>query len=224
MSLPIEPLGENGLLLRLGTGIDIDTNARVHALAAILADARPAWLQEIVPAFDTLALFVDLASMQHGDAPLDEASSWVRRQWANHSPSSAGSSTVARTVELPVHFGGEGGPDLEAVAAATALSRDEVVARFCAPNYQVAMLGFAPGFPYLIGLDPTLAVPRLETPRTRVPAGSVAIGGAQAGVYPLEGPGGWRLLGRTQRELFDPRADPPTLLVPGDRVRFVPAR
>ena len=83
------------------------------------------------------------------------------------------------------------------------------------------MIGFAPGFPYLSGLDPALALPRLATPRTRVPAGSVAIGGAQTGIYPRESPGGWRLLGRTPLRLFDPQRDPPSLLAPGDRVRFV---
>lgn len=123
-----------------------------------------------------------------------------------------------------MRFGGDDGPDLAVVAEAAGLSEADAITRFCAPVYQVAMLGFAPGFPYLLGLDPVLAMPRLETPRTRVPAGSVAIGGAQAGIYPREGPGGWRLLGRTPVGLFDHEREPPALLAPGGTVRFVPAR
>jgi allophanate hydrolase subunit 1 len=123
-------------------------------------------------------------------------------------------------VEIPVCYGGEHGPDLDAVAAHAGLSRDEVVARHAGAGYTVAMLGFAPGFPYLLGLDPALHVPRRANPRTRVPSGSVAIGGAQTGIYPRELPGGWHLIGRTPRALFDPARNPPCLLAPGDRVRF----
>ena len=117
-------------------------------------------------------------------------------------------------------YGGEYGPDLEAVAVHAGLSPDAVVARHAAGDYSVAMLGFAPGFPYLLGLDPALHAPRRTDPRTRVPAGSVAIGGAQTGIYPRELPGGWNLIGRTPLPLFDPRREPPALLAAGDRVRF----
>ncbi|HEX5960369.1 MAG TPA: 5-oxoprolinase subunit PxpB [Rhodanobacteraceae bacterium] len=120
-------------------------------------------------------------------------------------------------VEVPVCYDG---PDLDAVAAYAGLSRAEVIARHTAAAYTVAMLGFAPGFPYLLGLDPALHMPRREYPRTRVPAGSVAIGGAQTGIYPRELPGGWNLVGRTPLVLFDPLREPPCLLAPGDRVRF----
>lgn len=124
------------------------------------------------------------------------------------------------SVEIPVCYGGEYGPDLDALAEHARLSRDEVIGRHVAAGYTVAMLGFAPGFPYLLGLDPALHVPRRADPRTRVPAGSVAIGGAQTGIYPRELPGGWNLIGRTPLVLFDPDRDPPCLLAPGDRVRF----
>jgi KipI family sensor histidine kinase inhibitor len=119
-----------------------------------------------------------------------------------------------------VCYGGESGPDLDAVAEHAGLSRDDVIARHAAAEYTVAMLGFAPGFPYLLGLDRALQVPRRPSPRTRVPAGSVAIGGAQTGIYPRELPGGWHLIGRTPLVLFDPAREPPCLLAPGDRVRF----
>ena len=129
-----------------------------------------------------------------------------------------------RVIEVPVCYGGELGPDLEDVARAVALSPAEVIARHSAPAYRVYLLGFTPGFPYLGGMDPRLACPRLSSPRVRVPAGSVAIAGAQTGVYSVESPGGWRLLGRTPLRLFDP--DPgarrPFLLAPGDGLRFVP--
>ncbi|WIG55610.1 MAG: Allophanate hydrolase 2 subunit 1 [Rhodanobacteraceae bacterium] len=121
---------------------------------------------------------------------------------------------------IPVCYGGDCGPDIDAIAEHAGLVRDEVIARHAAAEYTVAMLGFAPGFPYLLGLDAALHVPRRATPRTRVPAGSVAIGGAQTGIYPCELPGGWHLIGRTPLALFDPRRDPPCLLAPGDRVRF----
>jgi KipI family sensor histidine kinase inhibitor len=134
---------------------------------------------------------------------------------------SAGSSKpTGRLIEIPVCYGGEYGPDLDAVAKRAGLAPDEIVARHTAAEYAVAMIGFAPGFPYLLGLDPALATPRRTDPRTRVPAGSVAIGGAQTGIYPRELPGGWQLIGRTPLVLFDPRREPPCLLAPGDGLRF----
>ncbi|HEX5353991.1 MAG TPA: 5-oxoprolinase subunit PxpB [Rhodanobacteraceae bacterium] len=123
-------------------------------------------------------------------------------------------------VVIPVCYGGEYGPDLDAIAAHARLAPDDIVARHGASDYTVAMLGFAPGFPYLLGLDPVLHMPRRANPRTRVPAGSVAIGGAQTGIYPRELPGGWHLIGRTPLALFTPRREPPCVLAPGDRVCF----
>ena len=126
-----------------------------------------------------------------------------------------------RTVEIPVAYGGEYGPDLEAVAALTGHSPEEVVELHSSAEYLVYFLGFSPGFPYLGGMPESIAAPRLGTPRKRVPAGSVAIGGQQTGVYPMTSPGGWRIIGRTTLRLFDPDADPPALLRMGDHVRFV---
>jgi len=128
---------------------------------------------------------------------------------------------TSRVIDVPVCYGGDFGPDLDALATHAKLEAADVIARHTAATYTVAMLGFAPGFPYLFGLDPALHMPRRASPRTRVPAGSVAIGGAQTGVYPSELPGGWQLIGRTPLVLFDARRDPPSLLVPGDCVRFV---
>ena len=127
-----------------------------------------------------------------------------------------------RMVEIPVAYGGGNGPDLEAVATLTGHTPDEVVSLHSSAEYLVYFLGFSPGFPYLGGMPESIAAPRLETPRRRVPAGSVAIGGRQTGVYPVASPGGWRIIGRTPLRLFAPDADPPALLQMGDHVRFVP--
>jgi len=124
-------------------------------------------------------------------------------------------------VEIAVRYGGEDGPDLAFVAEYHDLNPVEVVRRHTAQTYHVGMMGFTPGFAYLMGLDPNLATPRLSTPRIVVPAGSVGIAGEQTGVYPLESPGGWRLIGRTDRTLFDPQYEPHFLFSPGDKVRFV---
>jgi KipI family sensor histidine kinase inhibitor len=124
-------------------------------------------------------------------------------------------------VEIPVRFGGEFGPDLEDVSRHTGYSPEEVIARFCAAEFEVYFVGFSTCFPYLGGLPAELATPRLSAPRKHVPEGSVAIGGSQAGVYPLASPGGWRLIGRTRLRLFDPDGEPPPLLRMGDRVIFV---
>ncbi len=124
--------------------------------------------------------------------------------------------------EIPVSYGGSDGPDLAEVAGRTGLSEKQVIALHASVEYRVLVVGFMPGFPYLGFLPAALDLPRRATPRVRVPAGSVAIAGRQAGIYPFETPGGWHLIGRTDAALWDPGRDPPALLAPGDRVRFVP--
>lgn len=214
----IEALGEDALLLRFADVIDAATNARVHAAARLIDASRPPWLRDIVPAYASLALFIDLDAFPATADPLQAATRWLQQQ------SFDGDDTgmQSRLVEIPVLYGGADGPDLDAVATHAGLSSRDVIQRHAMGEYTVAMLGFAPGFPYLIGLDPTLAMPRLETPRTRVAAGSVGIGGAQTGIYPRPGPGGWRIIGATSAVLFDPLRTSPSLLLPGDRVRFLP--
>lgn len=215
----VERLGEEALLLRLGDRVDDDLNRRVHALAAAIAARRPPWLCDIVPAYASLALFVDDDRTDPEIDPLRRAEHWLRAQ----DLAAAGDRDPGRQppLEIPVRYGGEHGPDLAAVAAHAGVGVAEAIALHTAGDYRVAMLGFAPGFPYLLGLDPRLAMPRMDTPRTRIPAGSVAIGGAQTGIYPRESPGGWRILGRTPLVLFDPARPAPALLEPGRRVRFV---
>lgn len=220
MDWRIGRLGDAALLLELDAGIDAAATARVHALAQAIAAQRPGWARDVVPAYASLAVFVDVDALPDGEDPLAEAE---RQLHALVRASGAHAiAPDARCIDIPVHYGGEHGPDLQRVADHTGLSAAEVIARHAAAEYTVAMLGFAPGFPYLLGLDAALATPRLATPRTRVPAGSVAIGGAQTGLYPQASPGGWNLVGRTDCVLFDPQRTPPALLAPGDRVRFVP--
>lgn len=216
----IERLGDEALLIRFGERIDPDLNRLVHALDAALRRQVPPWVVDVVPAYASLAVFLDASGFAPDVDALAEAEHWVRERLAQMS--STRPTAGGKAIEIAVRYGGADGPDLDAVAAHCGLPAREVVARHAAVEYRVAMLGFAPGFPYLLGLDPALAVPRLAQPRARVQAGSVAIGGAQTGIYPDAGPGGWRLIGRTERRLFDPLHLPPSLLAPGDRVRFIP--
>ena len=130
--------------------------------------------------------------------------------------------TTGAIVVIPVAYGGDDGPDLAAVAAHIGLDSEAVVRLHTSTDQVVGMIGFAPGFPYLLGLPAPLSIPRLATPRTSVPAGSVAIAEHQTGIYPRTSPGGWHVIGRTPRAMFDPRRDPPALLRAGDLVRFVP--
>lgn len=219
--LVVETLGEDALLLRFGDAIDAQINRRVHACAAALQCDRPAWLIDIVPAFATLALCIDLDAFADAREPLTEV-----RRWLQSRKLGTGADAVVASVRthlIKVRYGGESGPDLEAVAAHAGLLPDAVIDRHCAAEYRVGMLGFAPGFPYLIGMDAGLAMPRHATPRTRVDAGSVGIAGAQTGIYPRSGPGGWQIIGRTDESLFDVSRECPALLEPGDSVRFINA-
>ena len=148
-----------------------------------------------------------------------EVESIVRERFAS-APEEA--QAEARTIEIPAAFGGTCGPDIEDVASHAGLTSQRVIDLYCAAEYRVFFVGFSTCFPYLGGLPAELATPRLSAPRKHVPEGSVAIGGSQAGVYPLASPGGWRLIGRTNLRLFDPEGSPPSLLRMGDRVRFLP--
>ncbi len=211
--IQLEAMAEDALLLRFGDTIDTFLNARVHAAAAHLRQRLPTL--EYVPAYASLLLRFDPAQWPplEGRSPHQQLGDAVIAALADLSMATAESTLI----EIPVLYDG---PDLSEVATLTGFSIDDVIARHCAVAYRVAMLGFAPGFPYLLGLDPGLAVPRRADPRQRVPAGSVAIGGQQSGIYPAELPGGWQLIGRTPLQLFDVAADVPSRLAPGDRVRF----
>ena len=211
-ALRLVPCGDRALLCYLGEELDEATSRLVHSLAEALRGAHPA-IVEVTPGFHALMVEYDPVRIR-----LDHLTAMV--QEAAGRTSSA--EVRERVVEIPVVYGGEYGPDLDAVAARAGLTPEEAAARHVAGAYRVYCLGFSPGFPYLGGLDPILATPRLDDPRVHVPDGSVGIGGNLTGIYPGDAPGGWRLIGRTPVRLFDPRREPPALLRPGDRVRFVP--
>jgi KipI family sensor histidine kinase inhibitor len=199
----LRPAGPLGVLAEVA---DLET---VHRLDAAVRSAELPGVVEVVPGYRTLLVTTsgeaEAAAVRRALPRLELP---VLRQ------------VRRRVVEVPVVYDGQ---DLAEVAARTRLSASEVVQRHTAPEYLVAFLGFAPGFPYLVGLDPALHVPRRPTPRTRVPAGSVGLAGPQTGVYPASSPGGWQLIGRTEVVLFDVARQPPALLAAGDRLRFVAA-
>jgi inhibitor of KinA len=210
----LSPLGDCAVVVAFGDEIDQATNWRVKVFSDRLAAARLAGVAEDIPTFVNVTIIYDPLRRSY-----KELSAEIERL-VDTMPAEI-SGAEARTVEIPVCYGGDFGPDLESVADHNGLTSDEVVAIHCEPTYPVYMIGFAPGFPYLGGLSDRISAPRLDTPRERIPAGSVGIAGTQTGVYPIETPGGWRLIGRTPLRLFDPVRDPPSLLQAGDRVRFM---
>lgn len=222
MSAPrIEALGDGAALIHCGEAIDAAINAQALAIARALIDAKLPGVTDVAPAYASVCVRYDPGAWIDPDAsqsPFARLAARLRPLVENVPPFDA---TDSRLIEIPVTYGGEFGPDLDDVAAHAGLMREAVIELHSGAQYRVAMLGFTPGFAYLLGLPDALHMPRRATPRTRVPAGSVAIGGAQTGVYPRETPGGWHLIGRTELNLFDPARDPPALLKPGMRVRFV---
>jgi inhibitor of KinA len=214
------PLGDRAMLVELAAEPGPETSAALRAIAGRLQSLGLPGVTDVVPALCSVALHYEPAAFaQETDrAPYD-----VLVQMLQHALAEAGAlpRQSGRMVEIPVTYGGEFGEDLAPLAAKLGMSEDALAALHSAGEYTVYMLGFAPGFPYMGPLDAQLAIPRRDTPRTRVPAGSVAIANAYTAIYPMELPGGWHLLGRTPLTLFDPRNDPPALLSAGDRVRFV---
>jgi len=210
----IRPASDRSLLLSFGDEISFDAHLAVARLTRCLLGVRG--ILNLHPAYTSVLVDFDPRLRSHA-----QVEALVRASLACH-PDEA--PAEPRRVEIPVRYGGEFGPDLADVARHTGIAQERVVELHAAAEYLVDFVGFATCFPYLGGLPPTLATPRLAAPRKHVPAGSVAIGGAQAGIYPLASPGGWRLIGRTHLKLFDPSASPPPLLRMSDRVRFVPVR
>ncbi len=210
--MTIRPASDRSLLISFGDDIRLETHLLVTRLTHALEGVRG--ILNLHPAYTSVLVDFDPRLSSHDDI---EAIARERFQSAI-----ARDPEPPRTVNVPVQYGGEEGPDLDDVARHAGLSPDRVVEIFAAADYVVYFVGFSTCFPYLGGLPPVLATPRLAAPRKHVPGGSVAIGGAQAGVYPLASPGGWRLVGRTSLPLFDPQAAPPPLLRMGDHVRFLP--
>lgn len=207
----IVPAGDAALVAVLGDRIDVELNRRAVALAGALGRRRPP-LRDVVVGYASVTIYFDplaedVPALEAELRELDEAPQ------AEETPD-------GQLIEVPVAYGGVDGPDLEAVAARAGVSSREAAAIHAAVTYRVFMLGYLPGFAYMAATDPRLALPRRAAPRERVPAGSVAIAAGQTGIYPLEAPGGWHLIGRSPLRVYDPGRDEPCMFRPGDRVRF----
>ncbi|MEE8046416.1 MAG: 5-oxoprolinase subunit PxpB [Dehalococcoidia bacterium] len=210
------PAGDSAIVIELGSEIDPEINSRVFNLArSIESDNIPA-VVELVPTYRSLLVSYDPLVSQY------EEMFELLSQFSTDSDADSVSASEIKIVELPVVYGGEDGPDLETVAEHAGLTSQDVIDIHSDIDYHVYMIGFAPGFPYLGGLDERIATPRLTTPRISVPAGSVGIAESQTGVYPNASPGGWQLIGRTAVTLFDVSKPSPSLITPGTKVRFIP--
>lgn len=209
------PLGDSAVAIEFGEVIKPAILERVRAVTAVLLGNPPAGTMDVVPAYTSVTVFYDLARIKGYAEFCNELKSRI---------ATAKSVKLAkiRTVTIPVCYGGEYGPDLSEVAEKAKLTEQAVAALHGKPVYTVHALGFTPGFPYLGELPFKLHTPRRETPRVKVPAGSVGIGGSQTGIYPLASPGGWNLIGRTPLSLFAPGREEPALLRVGDEVKFKP--
>jgi inhibitor of KinA len=213
----IELVGDSAVQVAFGAVADDATRRRVAAAAERLMAARLVGVLECVPGFTSVTIHYDPVLVTRPTSSARWLGRSLRRVLADLDgvPGDDG-----ELVEIPVCYGGEFGPDLEGVAASGGLAAEEAVRLHAAGEYRVHLVGFVPGFPYLGGLDARLHTPRRESPRTAVPAGSVGIGGEHTGIYPVESPGGWQLIGRTPLRLFDAHRERPALLRAGDRVRF----
>ncbi|MGN1095241.1 MAG: 5-oxoprolinase subunit PxpB [Eubacteriales bacterium] len=206
--------GDSALTVKLGDKISPETGRAVRALFSALSKKKADGITDFIPAFCSLTVIYDPARLSYKKlcALINDAlkSTDGKRE------------EQKKIYKIPVCYGGELGPDLHDVARLTGLSEQEVVRRHSTPDYMIYMLGFLPGFAYLGGLDRSIEVPRLDSPRTCIPQGSVGIGGSQTGIYPLDSPGGWRLIGRTPLLPYDAGREKPVLYEAGDYIRFVP--
>ncbi|MBP8257331.1 MAG: 5-oxoprolinase subunit PxpB [Opitutaceae bacterium] len=212
-------LGDCCVLVTMGETIDTEISQRVARLAAAL---RSCWLHgvlDVVPAFSALAVHFDPNGVG-GTDPMQRVTEWIEAASRSEILPAVES---ARSFIIPVCYDEECAPDLIEVALRLMMRPEELVARHSSITYRVGAIGFSPGFSYMLGLPAELQVPRRATPRTRVPPGSVGIGGVFTGIYPSDTPGGWNLIGRTACVLFDPAREDPCLLRTGDQVRFFPA-
>ncbi|MCM3717829.1 5-oxoprolinase subunit PxpB [Fictibacillus phosphorivorans] len=219
MEFNLQPLGDNSVIIELGEDISRDIQQKVKKVSSFLEQQSFDWMVEYVPGFTTVAVFYDPCKIEAKTLPYDE----VCEELSAHLEKLAvEEGAEPRIVEIPVCYGGEFGPDLEEVAERNDLTPEEVIDIHSNGEYIVYMIGFAPGFPYIGGMDERIAAPRRKNPRLKIPAGSVGIAGKQTGVYPIETPGGWQLIGKTPRKLFLPEGETPSLLQAGDQIKFVP--
>lgn len=208
------PAGDSALLLKFGTDISPETNTQVRKYLRMLDNEKLVGVFDLIPSYNELMVCYDPCLLDF-HALIDKLKTMEGQLGKTHLPPPS-------LIEIPVIYGGIYGPDLLEVASGCGLPAGEVIRIHSAATYLVYMLGFIPGFCYLGGMDPRIAMPRKDTPRLMVPAGAVGIAGSQTGVYPIDSPGGWQIIGRTHKKLFDPGRNPGFLVMPGDHVRFIP--
>ncbi|CAB5111928.1 Allophanate hydrolase 2 subunit 1 (EC [Olavius algarvensis associated proteobacterium Delta 3] len=206
--------GDCGLLVEYGDAIDPAVNQKVRSMAIVVQNNMPDGVREIIPTYRSILIYYD---------PLITNPAMLKETLTDlESGLSEIKIPPPKVVEIPVCYGGDYGPDIEHVAQSHNLTLQEVIDLHSEPEYLIYMVGFTPGFPFLGGLPEVLHTPRLKTPRTLVPRGSVGIANGQTGVYPIASPGGWQLIGRTPISLFSPERSSPILYQAGDRIRFKP--
>ena len=211
--LRLAPSGDLALVASFGNEISEALNTKVRALMLALEKVNVEGIVEMTPTYCSLMIHYDPLRIGY-----ETLCGRVRETLEALDDIEL---PAPRVIEIPVLYGGEYGPDLDYVAQHNGLSVDEVIEIHTSRNYRIYMLGFTPGFPYLGGMDERIATPRLETPRTKIAGGSVGIAGAQTGIYPIDSPGGWQIIGRTPVALYDPQSAEPILLKAGESIRFV---
>ncbi|UOR14047.1 5-oxoprolinase subunit PxpB [Halobacillus amylolyticus] len=212
------PLGDQAIVITISDEINEDAQNKVRILSHLFDQEKPDWMVEYIPAFTTVTLFYDPLQLATDDVfPYTIVKKKVESLL---STVKEGEAESVRTIEIPVCYGGEFGPDLEFVAEHNNLSTKEVIDIHSSGQYTVYMIGFAPGFPFIGGMSEKIAAPRRDSPRLAIPERTVGIAGMQTGVYPIETPGGWQLIGRTPMRLFTPEQETPSLLRAGDLITF----
>ncbi|WP_409300105.1 5-oxoprolinase subunit PxpB [Peribacillus sp. SCS-155] len=224
MDFSLQPLGDHAVIIQVGNDINEETQKKVQLITALLDKNTADWIVEYIPAFTTVTLFYDPVKVINHKSlvdklPYDIVCSNLKTLLSGLQ---AGKHEDQRIIEIPVCYGGDLGPDLQIVAEHNGLTPEEVIQIHSSGDYIVYMIGFAPGFPYIGGMSEKIATPRKDTPRLKIPPRTVGIAGKQTGVYPIETPGGWQLIGRTPIDLFLPEEAPPTLLRAGDKIKFNP--
>lgn len=214
MDIKVMPAGDSALVVEFGNEINEAVNEKVHALAKKIRQENIPGITEMIPTFRSLLVSCDMLQISYSklSVMLSVLSRELEMNQAAHH----------RIVKIPCCYGARFGADLTDMERLTGLSREEIIELHSSVDYKIYMLGFLPGFVYLGGLDKRLEVPRLDTPRVRIGKGAVGIGGNQTGIYPMDSPGGWRLIGGTPVDLYDPEREDPVLLRAGEYIRFVP--
>lgn len=224
MDYQLTPIGDQAVMINLSDNLDESIFAKVQSLSSYLENHPFPWMIEYIPAFTSITIIYDPIKIIQTTASIEHLPyEYVQKQLISIlSQNLTEKEMKQRTIKIPVCYGGMYGPDLEFIAETNQLTIDEVIDIHSSGDYTVQMLGFAPGFPYIKGMSEKIAAPRKKTPRFKIPARSVGIGGSQTGIYSIETPGGWQIIGRTPLPLFQPEESPPSLLRAGDKIQFVP--